>query len=525
MKIYVKYDDQWLYPDEATLGTALYDGQAMPLHAPKGGACGIQILADELTDDVVVAAENAQIMLLRPVTVQYNTATDETTDFGDKPFVYLQPQGECPPHCTRIAPFQVYDPYVPYEGQKLQVEKQAFFVQPDTSVAGEYTLSVQVKSGEDEIQIPVNLRVYNAGLPEVPTFSMDNWFSLECMADRHGVERYSPAHFEKIKEYAKIMASMRQTHFMLSPDIIFQNGIMDFSVLEQVADIFFAAGLQTMKIGPVGQRKRVYHENLLALTKDGDPVMSGEGQALLHSFFGGLADLASKRNWLDKIVFHLGDEPDEPEEVIPARMEQYALLRNMVRQYFPKAKVCEAVKTAKFQEYIDILVPLSKTYEQDKASFDHALEEGREVWLYTCCVPIGNYYQRFLDVPLHSCRHLFWSIARNHITGYLHWGLNQLEQEQHPFQQTNQSHTYGDGKILPAGDSHILYPNGDKIYCSMRMLMYRKGCEDAELLKLLEKKNPAFWQDLTGDCEQFHGSADVELLRSRSLEMLKALQQ
>lgn len=523
MNIYVKYDDQWLYPDESALGTAPYDGQTLQLCAPKGGICGIQLLADA-AEELTVTAENAAIMLLRQVTVQYNTADDVSSGFGDKPFVYTQPQAECPPHCTRVAPFQVYDPYVPYEGEKLQ-GKQAFFVQPDTSVPGIRELSVWVKSGKNAVCIPISLQVYDAGLPETPTLGLDHWFSLESMADRHGLERFSPAHFEKIREYARIMAAMRQTHFMITPDVIFRNGSLDFSVLEQVGDIFFTAGLQVMKIGPIGQRKRVYHENLLALAKDSVPVNSPEGQRLLHSFFAGLGALAERKNWQKKIVFHLADEPDEPEEAIPVRMEQYAMLRQMVSRYFPEAKVCEAVKTAKFQEYIDILVPLSKTYEQDKASFDRALEVGRGVWLYTCCVPVGNYYQRFLDVPLHSCRNLFWSIARNHITGYLHWGMNQLEPEQHPFLQTNQSHSYGDGKILPAGDSHILYPDGDKIYCSLRMNMYRKGCEDAELLKLLEKKNPALWQELTEDFQQFHGSVEVQSLRNRSERMLKDLQQ
>ena len=522
MKIYVKYDDQWLYPDEDALGTAPYAGQVLQLCAPKGGTCGIQILVE--AQNLTVSAESASVYLLREVTVPYNTAAEGTTGFGDDPFVYPVALEQCPSHCTRLAPFQVYDAYIPYDGQTLQGGKQAFFVQADTAAIGEKKLCVRIESAQGTACIPVNLCVYDVGLPETPSFALDNWFSLENMADRHGIARYSPAHFEKIREYAGIMASMRQTHFMITPDIVYRDGELDFSVLEQVADIFFAAGLQVMKIGPIGQRKRIYHEDLLALAKDSMPVNSPEGQSLLHSFFGQLAELAQKKNWQNKIVFHLGDEPDEPEAAIPARMEQYAMLRQLVRRYFPEAKVCEAVKTAIFQEHIDILVPLSKTYEQDKASFDLALEKGREVWLYTCCVPIGNYYQRFLDVPLHSGRYLFWSIARNHITGYLHWGLNQLEPVQHPFLETNQSHTYGDGKVLPAGDSHILYPEGDNIYCSMRMNMVRKGCEDAELLKLLEQKAPALWRELTEGFTQFHGDGDVQLLRSRSLQLLKALQ-
>lgn len=523
MKLYIKYDDQWLYPDECALGTAPYSGEVLQLYAAAGGSCGIQILAEDLNTGVCLEADHAQVYLLREVTVQYNTAEDETSGFEDKPFVHLKPQEVYPKHCTRKAPFQVYDAYCPFSGEKPKDGKQAFFIQFDTTVPGNRELTVQLKSGEDRVSVSVQLQVYDVGLPQTPTFWVDNWFSLENMARCHGLEMYTPAHFAKLREYADRMASMRQTHFMLSPDMILQGGTLDFSRLEQVADIFFAAGLQVMKIGPIGQRKRVYHENLLALAKDGAPVDSPEGQTLLHRFFEGLSKLAVQKGWENKIMFHIADEPDEPESAIPVRMKQYAILREMVRQYFPKAKVCEAVKTAKFQEYIDILVPLSKTYEQDQASFDEALSLGREVWLYICCVPIGNYYQRFLDVPLSSCRHLFWSIARHHISGYLHWGLNQLEEGQHPFLQTNQSHTYGDGKILPAGDSHILYPDGNLICGSMRMNMCRKGCEDVELLKLLEAQNPMLWQELTGDFMKFHGDIDEQMLRNRSVKMLEAL--
>lgn len=518
MKLYVKTDEQWLYPDEELLGTKEYDGTPLELHVAAGGACGIQLLATQLTEAVQLQAEDAQINLLREVTVQYNTAQEETSGFEDAPFVYAQPQKTCPPHCTRLAPFKVYDAFTPFTGQLPVEGKQAFFLTFNTQKPGDRELSVHLRSGSASLCITVQLHVYDAQLPQDPTIALDNWFSIDNMARCHGLELYSQEHFEKLREYAKIMRAMRQTHFLLSPEIVSEG---DFSILERIASIFFDEGLQTMKIGPLGQRKRVYHARLLALSKDGDPVDSEQGQEALHTFLSGLSRIAQKHGWQNKIVFHIADEPDEPESVLDVRMSQYRMMAQLVKQYFPGSKICEAVKTTKFQEYIDILVPLSKTYEQEKEQFDRALENGKEVWLYTCCVPIGNYYQRFLDVPLMGIRQLFWSIAGNRITGYLHWGLNYLEEDQHPFDQTNQNHTYGDGKCLPAGDSHILYPDGARIYRSVRMHMYRRGCEDAELLKLLHDKAPALWQELTG--KQFHGQADMEKMRQASKTLLCAL--
>ena len=534
MQLYVKSDREWLYPDEAELGSAVYVGEALPLYTAAGSPSGIQLLAADVEGAVLVTdltgGPVTEINLLRDVQVNYNTA-EEMQGFGKNPFVYMERRAEVPKHCTRLAPFRVYDPYKPYEGELPQDGKIAFYlcfaVGFDTP-AGVYRKRLAIRAGGQEQQVTVDLHVYDAGLSREPRLNVTNWFSVDEMATRHGLELFSPAHFAMIEQYADAMLRMRQTHFLLPPEtvgIIKKDGEIhfDFSLLEKLAELFFRKGFKGMEFGPVGMRKKVYHEELHVLQLENIPVDSDTGRQLLHRFFSGLAEMADCHNWKDKILFHIADEPDEPESAVPRRLVQYRMIVEIMHRYFPEALVCEAVKTTKFEEFIDILVPLSKTYEEFSQEFDQVKQGSNQVWFYICCVPTGDYFQRFLDVPLLGTRYVFWAGAKYGLTGYLHWGLNRLEPDQDPFEQTNQYHAYGDSVCLPAGDSHIFYADRSGLYLSMRAEACRKGAEDADLLMCLREKDLGLYQELIGKVPGFHGKVNDGEFMENYLRLLQKL--
>ena len=533
MQIYLKSDNEWLYTDEDILETAPYASGTVELAAPLWSNCGIQLLVTDAEDEISVTdiSDNliSQINLLREVTVNFNTA-EEMEGFEKNPFVYEATPEPIPEHITRKAPFLVYDAYKRFEGEKAQNGRIAFYIAINTGgTSGVFEKSFLIRSGNIEITVKARVQVYNITLPEKRNLSLTNWFSLENMAYFHNLDEYSDKHFKMIEKYADVMKEMHQTHFlMLAEHIkISENDgeyVFDLSLVEKVSEIFFKKGFEFLEFGPVGTRKRVYYEDLNVLGIDGLVCDSEKGKAALEGFFKAMADMAQRNGWQDKLIFHIADEPDEPFSAIRRRMEQYSTIHRIMRKYLPDAKVCEAVKTAVFKDYIDILVPLSKTYEDSPAEFLKAKEAGKEIWFYTCCVPTGNYYQRFIDVPLLSGRYLFWSASRFGMSGYLHWGLNLMEKTQHPFNQTNQYHTYGDGVCLPAGDSHILYPDGDEIYYSMRMINYIKGTDDFELLNMLKRNNgEAYEQIVSSIVDSFHGDVDKNSFDKAYKKLLETL--
>lgn len=531
MKIYLKSDNEWLYTDEDKIGTEVYNSQTIEVSASLNTECGIQFLVTDANDKVTVTDISddlkSQINILRAVTVNFNTA-EEMEGFEKNPFVYENTPEPLPEHITRKAPFDVYDAFKPYDGEAPIDGKIAFYVTVNTEdKAGDFQKRFIVKSGDEETEIKVLVKVYNVALPEKRKLKLTNWFSISNMAFFHNIEEYSSEHFQMIEKYADVMKSMHQTHFLMLAEHIKIDNVngeytFDLSLLEKISKIFMDKGFEFLEFGPVGTRKRVYYEDLCVLGIDGLISDSFEGKKALENFFKAMADMAFKNGWQDKIIFHIADEPDEPESAIPRRMEQYRTIYDIMHKFLPDSKVCEAVKTAIFKDYIDVLVPLSKTYEDSADEFLKAKEKGKEVWFYTCCVPTGNYYQRFIDVPLLSGRYLFWSASRFNMSGYLHWGLNMMEREQHPFKQTNQYHTYGDGVCLPTGDSHILYPDGDKLYRSMRMVNLCRGTDDFELLEILKLKDKEAYNGIVGSIvDSFHGKTDITLFNNTYKEMLE----
>lgn len=532
MKIYLKSDSEWLYTDEDIIGTA-YDGKTVEISAPLNTDCGIQFLVSGVDDKVTVTDISgdlkSQINILRAVTVNFNTA-EEMEGFEKNPFVYEKTPEPLPEHITRKAPFDVYDAYKPYEGEFPAGGKIAFYITVNTAdKAGTFHKSFSVKSGDTETVIKVSVKVYDVSLPVRRKLKLTNWFSLSNMALFHNLEEYSKEHFEMIEKYADVMKSIHQTHFlMLAEHIKIEkvNGeyTFDLSLLEKVSKIFFDKGFEALEFGPVGTRKRVYLEDLCVLGIEGLISDSPDGKKALENFFKAMSDMAYKNGWQDKIIFHIADEPDEPASAIPRRMEQYKTIYDIMHKFLPDSKVCEAVKTAIFKDYIDILVPLSKTYEDSSDEFLKAKENGKEIWFYTCCVPTGNYYQRFIDIPLLSGRYLFWAASRFQMTGYLHWGFNMMEEDQHPFNQTNQYHTYGDGVCLPTGDSHIVYPDKGKIYRSMRMVNLCRGIDDFELLEILKvKDNETYNRIINIIVDSFHGKTDESKFNNAYKELLEKL--
>ncbi len=531
MNIYLKNDGVWLFPDEEQLGTAPYNGEEIYISTVLDSPVGVQFLvtnADDVSVTDISDGASLKLNILRAVTVNFNTA-EELKGFGNKAFVYPETPEKLPPHCVRRAPYEVYDAYKPYCGEQPQDGKIAFYAAFSSDKAGEFTKKLLVKSGEDECVITVRLKVYNVSLPNERKLSLANWFSFSNMATFHGAEEYSQKHMLLAEKYADAMLYMHQTHFLVTADYVVcgkKDGeyCFDLSRVEQIAKLFFDKGFKFMEFGSIGTRKRVHHIDLNVLGIDGLVCDSPDGVKALETFFAQMAKMAQKNGWMDKIVFHIADEPDEPEEAIPRRMEQYGTIHKIMRKHFPSARVCEAVKTARFKDYIDILVPLSKTYEDSADEFIKASNEGSEVWFYTCCVPTGDYYQRFLDVPLVSGRMLFWAAAKHGIKGYLHWGLNQMEHDQRPFLQTNQYHTYGDGVCLPAGDSHIVYPDGDDLYYSLRLETLRKGVDDYELLCVLKENSLAKYTNIINSIgDSFHGIIDGKAFEEWRTKLLETL--
>lgn len=215
------------------------------------------------------------------------------------------------------------------------------------------------------------------------------------------------------------------------------------------------------------------------------PALSEVGYEYARAFFTQLYAFLKKNGWTDIFTAHVGDEPQK------TCAPEYRILSGCVRKWMPGVKIMEACETPNLDGAVDIWVPKSDRYLTYKDEFDRKMARGEdEFWFYTCMFPDGHHLNRLLDQELIRTRYLHWANYIYGFTRYLHWGLNMYENLNGNGIFTGAC-DHPDGiriQILPAGDTHIVYPKGKQVLRSVRLEMMRAGCEDYELLKLIEQK-------------------------------------
>ncbi len=487
--------EEFFYPD--TKMGALPD--TLRLVMPKDGQPTFQLLLQTNQDKVPVTLKSedfeADFFSMHKIPVEYNTGNGE--DQGGAMVLMDRPK-EKPAYATRLAPFFVYDCLEPIENEICAQEGvAALYVRlclNNKNITGAQTLLLTV----GDYVLHLNVMVYDVTV-EKDAFPLTNWFSLESMCRLHGLEKNTEACYDMVRKYARAMRDMHQTMFniFLDDSCVVSKApyTFDFSHVEPVIRCFFEEGLQTMEIGSLLCRgfkedgsPDMYSDNLKCAMAQDVAIDTKEGYAITVRFVQSLAAFLTKNGWQDKAIFHIMDEPDihfKGEQALLHRKRQFYLATSILRKYLPSAKVIEAVSSAEFRGGVDIWVPGTPGYEAHKEEFDALIDLGEDVFAYVCCGPEGNWLNRFLDFAVLKGRLLYWGCAKNRLSGFLHWGLNQFPKNMNPFEGTSCPNDTGIGTSFPCGDAFILYPGTEGPWQSLRSEAVRKGVEDVTMLRTL----------------------------------------
>ena len=173
-----------------------------------------------------------------------------------------------------------------------------------------------------------------------------------------------------------------------------------------------------------------------------------------------------------------------------------------------------------------IWVPKNNSYVQEREAYERKRRLGDPLWYYTCTVPGGWYLNRLLDGDLLRTRYLHWGNKLYDIPSYLHWGLNHYGCTDDPFKGRAGNISALSPWALPCGDTHIVYPLGKKVLRSVRLEMMRAGCEDYELLKALELRDPERAAALINQCVRscVDYTVDLDTFESTYEEILRQLE-
>jgi len=485
---------------------------ALPGHlrvvSAKNGKVGVQILFECAAKSgfVNVCGEGFDLETYQmiDVPVEYNTGDGENQGGA---MVILS--DTCPEYAIRKAPFWVYDCLKPVCSKEIPAENgrvSAYIClspKADTP-AGTYHLTLGLYADGETHECAIEYVVYPVQYDE-DLFETTNWFAVTAMEKMHGVTRGTKEFEAVVRAYARSMRRVNQKIFLLwmhedlSERRTQKPYHFDFEDMKPIIEIFFDEGFDTFETGGIicrGYREDgspdMYTADFKCSANPKVSVDSDEGYELLCREMEAFSAFLKKYGWQDKVIFHVMDEPDvhyQTDADLQARRVQFFTAANIVRRYLPGVKIIEAVKTTLFRGGVDIMVPITDSFEANKKAFADAIQMGDEVYTYVCCAPEGKWLNRFLDSPLINGRLLFWGCAANRISGYLHWGYNQFGGVPNPFEATSAKNWTGIGTDFPCGDAFIVYPGEKGPWLSMRLEAERMGAQEAALLAALREKD------------------------------------
>jgi hypothetical protein len=443
--------------------------------------------------DAGLQSPAVSIARLHAVPVEENTGIVSRTELFD---------GELNPHVIRRAPFLVFDPIEPLRMTSGKNTLQstvtaqhggaAFLLSCTPELAGEIEFQVHAYTGGNGENFLWQLRVHAFQLPprKQLDFAYTNWFSPEEIAQRHGLEAWTPPFWVMLRRYAELMAHGGQDTFWLRWQDFFQQGDagrwnLDHDRLERYVRTFLDAGFHWIEGAPIAYRPEGdWSKDWLELRFGKLPATGVEGQEALRQVASQMRSAFRTNDWSRQWIQHIADEPTD------VNAADYRKLADLLRKQLPGVPIVEATMTRELAGAIDIWCPQVHKYQANREFFLERQAAGDQVWTYTCLVPGGPWLNRLLDQERLRQVYLGWAGAHFGTQGFLHWGLNHYKAD--PFAQSVVDHPAQPNtkNKLPAGDTHVIYPGPFGPWSSTRFEAHRIGLEDLAMLRIVQAADP-----------------------------------
>ncbi len=397
------------------------------------------------------------------------------------------------PHVIREAPFRTFDILQPVKGS-LRPEATTTALRLQLPIAanahpGVREFKLEVSSGPVTKELSLQVRVHSPVIPSADqnTLAYTNWFGFTHIAKHHGLKLWSEPYWRMLRKYADLMKRGRQNCVLVYNTDLFRmtarGPVLDRQRLRRIVKIFTDAGIYYIEGSWVAGRKEWTAPTFeAALSKK--PATTPEGYATIEAICRQLMEEIEINGWRDRWLQHVADEP------LPSCAAEYRILCGIVRKLMPGIPIMDAIQDPTLVGSVDMWCPQVQEYERDRKEYETARTQGDQVWCYTCCFPGGPWLNRLLDQELLRPVLIGWGVALYKLDGYLHWGLNWWQDDFRNVTSPPRPKDKPDANLLPAGDTHVVYPGAEGPLSSLRFEAHREGFEDHELLRRLQKKNP-----------------------------------
>jgi hypothetical protein len=205
----------------------------------------------------------------------------------------------------------------------------------------------------------------------------------------------------------------------------------------------------------------------------------------LEQFLPEFHEFLSEEGILEQSLFHLADEPGGR----PQDMANYRQARQWLRELAPWMKVMDALSNMEYASrgMTDLGVPAVNAAKGFR-------DAGLPHWVYYCCLPRGNYLNRFFDTPLPKIRMSGWLFYRLGAKGFLHWGFNywymmdlgnnkKSQVLLDPFSDGAAGGANDPSTMIPYGDPFVVYPGPNGPIDSIRWEVFAESLQDYALLQ------------------------------------------
>lgn len=403
------------------------------------------------------------------------------------------------PYVIRKAPFEVYDVMRPitidqpiFLSSGINAFRARVWFGPEAT-PGSYSYEICVeRSGRSE-RLMFDVTVHEATVPPPgrDTLGYTNWYNDRKIQMDHNIdERWSEEHWQMLSRYFKLMVEGRQNMVQV-PCLFSVQGDqlrLDRARLLRFVQASERAGLYWLE-GPQLLQRAGGDHRAAEMQISGTDIMfsTPQGQRAFASILEQLMEMVREHGWEARWVQHITDEPTN------RHLDAYRQAAAMIRQEMPGVPIFEASIQRQLKGAIDWWCPHINVFTQNHDFYRARQQAGEPVWIYTCCEPGGPWLNRLLDQERLRAVYLGWAAAKYDFAGFLHWGLN--HHRGNPYTDTVTEVRPG-GPLLPAGDTHIVYPGPNGPESSVRFEAHRVGLEDHELLTQLEQHQPAETRDI-----------------------------
>ncbi|WP_405061526.1 discoidin domain-containing protein [Kribbella sp. NBC_01505] len=399
---------------------------------------------------------------------------------------------------------------------------------PATTAGGVYSGTVNVVTDKGTVAVPVRVDVRAVTLPESDQGAFTNslwqlftgnisWDeeageTVELPTVGYGYPRYSPQWWDLMRNVATMFKQYRTNNLMLPViKILADSGSLpdgrggytfDWTKFDQIVELFQAAGAVKRLEGFPEPAFTTLPDHGDGAVRDvqvirndgGRPKLvwvdwtSAEGKSWLESYLPALRAHLESKGWADTFWMHAGDEPQ------PNNVADYIRLAKRMHEIWPGIKLGDAVDIPEVHPQIMALnhqaVAQEGVYDSQREYYDQVVASGKEVWLYNCTAPRGNYLNRFIDQPEWYQRMTIWYAYSRGLNGYLHWTMNNW---QTPMDTQ-------DAK----GDFLIVRPDKERntVEVTPRYESLRDGIEDYELLNLVGQRDKGLARGLAAGLVQ-----------------------